>query len=88
MVLSDIEDCMLSILSRAGTFGFLDVPAKVETLALASFGCTLLGNLSEFPAPENFAIALLAMLASRTRSEAQLVGLIGFVLFTTCLKLV
>ena len=67
----------------AGAFAFLDLPSCIEVLALASFSCCLLGNLAEsFPLSENLALALLALLATRTRSEVQLLALCGFCLFT------
>lgn len=70
--------------TRAGAFAFLDLPSRIEVLALASFSCCLLGNLAAaFPLAENLAIALLALLAARSRSEVQLVALFGFCMFTT-----
>ena len=77
------EELLLRLSARAGAYTFLDVPSKIEVLALGSFSCCLLGSLSTgFPLPVNLAVALLALLACRARSEAQLAGLCGFGLFT------
>lgn len=77
------DDFVLRLSERANAFAFLDRPARVEVFALASFGCCLLGSLVDaFPLAANLAVAQLALLASRSRSEAQLIALCGFVLFT------
>ena len=78
------EDLLLRLSARAGAFAFLDAPSKIEALAMGSFSCCMLGSLSHsFPLAANLSIALLALLAIRGRSEAQLAGLCGFCLFTT-----
>ena len=67
---------------RAGmqAFMFLDVPERVETFGLLSFSCSLGGSLgTNFPTAVNLAIALLALVAARSRSDAQLLGLCVFV---------
>lgn len=82
--MSSAEDFLVRLSTRAGSFAFLDLPSRVEVLALASFSCCLLGNLAaEFPLAENLSLALLALLATRSRSEVQLVALVGFSAFTT-----
>ena len=88
-----MDDVLLMISGRMRqglqAFMFLDVPERVETFGLLSFSCCLLGSLghnaigiNNFPLTVNLAVALLALLASRSRSEAQLLGLCGFVGFT------
>ena len=78
------EDLLLCLSARAGAFSYLDLASKIEVFALASFTCSLLGSLSpSFPLAANLGVALVALLACRGRSEAQLTGLCGFCLFTT-----
>ena len=84
MVARDAEDMLLRLSARAGAFTLLDTPSKIEVIALGSFSCCMLGSLSNsFPLAANLAVALLALVACRARSEAQLAGLCGFCLFTT-----
>ena len=76
------EDLLLCLSARAGAFSYLDLASKIEVFALASFTCSLLGSLSpSFPLAANLGVALVALLACRGRSEAQLTGLCGFCLF-------
>jgi hypothetical protein len=77
-----MEDFLLRLAGRAGAFSYLDLPQKVESLALASFCCCLLGDLGAFPLASNLGIALLGLVAIRARSEAQLISLCGFIMFT------
>jgi hypothetical protein len=62
----------------------MDLPARVETFGLFSFACCLLGSLASpfFPLAINVGVALLALVACRSRSEAQLLGYCGAVVFT------
>ena len=77
------EDFLLRLSARAGAFAFLDAPSKLEVFALSSFSCCLLGSLSStFPLAANLAVALLALIACRGNSEAQLAGVCGFCFFT------
>jgi hypothetical protein len=82
------DDLLLRLSARAGAFAFLDTPSKIEVFALGSFSTCLLGSLARFPLPANLAIALLGLLACRSRSEAQLAGLCGFCVFTTITDLI
>ena len=84
-----MEDFLVRLSTRAGAFAFLDLPSRIEVLALASISCCLLGNLAiAFPLAENLALALLALLAIRNRSEVQLIALCGFCAFTTITDIV
>ena len=76
-----LEDCLLRLSASMGTFASLESPAKMEVIALSSFGASLLGG--DWPAAFNLAIALLALLAIRTRSDAQLCALCGFAIYTS-----
>ena len=79
-----MDDFLVRLSARTGAYSFLDVPAKMEVLALASFCCCLLGSMSSaFPLAQNIGIALLALLACRGNSEAQLAAACAFSLFTT-----
>lgn len=81
---------MISGRMRQGlqAFMFLDVPERVETFGLLSFSCCLLGSQSvTFPLAVNIAVALLALIAARSRSDAQLLGLCAFVAFTSATDL-
>ena len=83
------EDLLVRLSTRAGAFAFLDLPSRIEVLALASISCCLLGNLAiAFPLAENLALALLALVAIRHRSEVQLIALCGFCAFTTITDIV
>ena len=78
------EDFLLRLTAHAGAFAFFDLPSKLEAFALGSFSCCLLGSMSAaFPLPQNIGIALLALIACRGYSEAQLAATTGFCLFTT-----
>mmetsp|Transcript_18011 Transcript_18011/g.46045 ORF Transcript_18011/g.46045 Transcript_18011/m.46045 type:complete len:159 (+) Transcript_18011:84-560(+) len=81
-----MDDALLMISGRIRrgwqAFMFLDVPERVETFALLSFACCLLGSLGIFPVSVNLAVALLGLVAARSHSDAQLLGLCGFVAFT------
>ena len=76
-----LEDCLLRLSASMGTFASLDAPAKMEVIALSSFAACLLGG--DWPAAFNLSIALLALLAVRTRSDAQLCALCGFAIYTS-----
>ena len=82
-----IDDCLIMATGRLQnglrSFMYLDLPSRIETFGLLSFSCSLLGNLGKFPIAANLAVALLAIVACRSRSEAQLLGLCGFALFTS-----
>ena len=79
-----MEDLLLRLSARAGAFAYLDLPSKLEVFALSSFACCMLGGLSSsYPFATNSAVALLALVACRSRSEAQLACLCGFSLYTT-----
>ena len=76
-----IEDCLLRLSANVGAFAQLDVAAKLEVLALSSMSACILGY--DFPSTFSLAIALLALLAVRTRSDAQLIALCGFSVYTS-----
>lgn len=78
-----MDDIVVRLATRIGSVQLLDVPSRVEVLALASFSCCLLGDLGEFPLASNLAVAVLALVACRSRSEAQLVAFCGFAIYTT-----
>ena len=63
-------------------FQYMDSAARVELLSLLSFACCLIGGVSATGAG-NLAVALQGLICSRTGSEAQVVGLCAFSLFTT-----
>ena len=65
------------------TFLLLDVPERVETFGLLSFSCCLLGSLGTMPLTVNLAVAVQILAASRSRSDAQLLGVCGFAAFTS-----
>ena len=86
MAMAAVDDCLIMVFGRLQSamqsFMFLDMPARVETFGLLSFACCLLASLSQFPLAVNLGVALLAVMASRSKSEGQLLALCGFAMFT------
>ena len=86
MAASLLDDCLIMLSGRMQsglqTFAFLDLPGRVETFGLLSFCCCMLGSLGEFPLSANLGVALLALVACRSKSEAQCLCVCGASMFT------
>ena len=83
---SVLDDLLIMVSGRLRqglqAFIYLAVPERVEMFGLLSMSCCLLGSLGEFPLAVNLAVALLALIACRSGSDAQLLALCGFATFT------
>ena len=63
---------------------YMDTTSRVELFSLVSFACCIVGAESDsYMLSSNLAVALLGLICCRGASEAQLVGLCVFSLFTT-----
>ena len=81
-----LDDCYVMLSGRLQSslqaFAHLDLAARVETFGLLSFCCCLLGSLGKFPLAINLGVALLALVACRSKSEAQCMCMCGGAIFT------
>ncbi len=81
------------VASASGGWSHLTLPAKVEACALASFVICLVGSSADFfntdfDGTVGMVIALLALHASRTRREPQLLVYIGCALFSSVAEII